>query len=77
MLTLCLAGVTLSLPKSLTAINLHTTTSPNTLKDAYLLLSKQQQTPSYIAFSANTPSLLLLASQQYWPDALGQTHLKS
>ncbi|HNG47180.1 MAG TPA: hypothetical protein PK633_06815 [Agitococcus sp.] len=69
MLTLCLAGITLSLPKSLTAINLHTTTSPNTLKDAYLLLSAQQQTPSYIAFSANTPSLLLLASQQCWPDA--------
>ena len=72
MLTLCLTGVTLTLPKSLTAIDLNTNSStpPNTLKDAYLLLSAQQQTPSYIAFSANTPSLLLLASQQCWPEAL-------
>lgn len=71
MLTLCLTGVTLTLPKSLTAIDLNTNSStpPNTLQDAYLLLSAQQQTPSYIAFSANTPSLLLLASQQCWPEA--------
>lgn len=70
MQALCLPLVSTELlPTSFNLNTLNINTSVDSLVEAKNILA-QQQKPDYIAFSTQTPILLLLAAQQCWPNAL-------